>query len=98
VPDRRADASAEKARRDLLRDQANAALIDAGLDDCTWAPAWLELLWRQGLPARLPAEDVRRVVGQAATALGLTVGEHSRTWFASAPRPAPRHTTRWPRR
>ena len=80
VPDRRADASAEQARRALLRDSANAALTVAGLSDCAWAPAWLDGLWRQGLPARLPSEEVRRIYGQATTALGLTVGEHSRTW------------------
>jgi uncharacterized protein (TIGR02679 family) len=71
VPDRRADASAEKARRALLRDQANAALAAAGLGDCEWAPDWLDRL-----PARLPPDEVR----QAATTLGLTIGEHARTW------------------
>lgn len=80
VPDRRADAAAEEARRDLLRDQADAALTAAGLGGCGWAPEWLDSLWRSGLTARLTSEEVRRVVGQATTALGLTVGEHAGTW------------------
>jgi uncharacterized protein (TIGR02679 family) len=80
VPDRPAEASAEKARRALLREGANVGLISAGLGDCAWAPAWLDSLWRNGLPARLTSEEARRVLGQATDALGLTVGEHSRTW------------------
>ncbi|PRY21309.1 TIGR02679 family protein [Pseudosporangium ferrugineum] len=80
VPDRRADAAASAARRSLLRDHADAALVAAGLGDCAWAPPWLDWLWRQGLPARLSSEDVRRLVDQASSALGLTVGVHARTW------------------
>ncbi|MBU8861773.1 MULTISPECIES: TIGR02679 family protein [unclassified Micromonospora] len=80
VPDRRADASVETARRAWLRDQANAALVAAGLSNCPWTSEWLDHLWRHGLPARLPSEEVRRIISQATTTLGLTVGEHGRTW------------------
>ncbi|MEO3746414.1 TIGR02679 family protein [Plantactinospora sp. B5E13] len=80
IPDLRVDAATERARRALLRDHADAALIAAGLGDRPWTSEWLDRLWRQGLPARLPAAEVRRVVSQAATTLGLTVGEHARTW------------------
>jgi uncharacterized protein (TIGR02679 family) len=80
IPDRRADAAAERERRVLLREHANAAVAEAGLDGSAWAPEWLDRLWRQGLPARLPAPEMRRIVSQAATTLGLTVGAHARTW------------------
>ena len=80
VPDRRADASVERERRALLHEHANAAVLAAGLDGCAWIPEWLDRLWRQGLPARLPSADVRTIVRQAATSLGLTVGAHARTW------------------
>lgn len=80
VPDRRTDAAMERERRALLHEHANAALSADGLDGCPWTPEWLEGLWRQGLPARLPSAHVRTIVGQAATALGLTVGAHARTW------------------
>ncbi|GAA0405575.1 TIGR02679 family protein [Micromonospora fiedleri] len=80
VPDRRADADAESARRALLREHANAALVTAGLTDRPWTTLWLDQLWRQGLPARLPTDEVRRTVSQAAMTLGLTVGEQARTW------------------
>jgi uncharacterized protein (TIGR02679 family) len=80
VPDRRTDAAVERERRALLYEHANAALLAAGLDGCPWTSDWLDRLWRQGLPARLPSADVRTIIGQAATALGLTVGAHSRTW------------------
>jgi len=74
VPDRRADASAERERRALLHDHATAALRDAGLDGGEWAPQWLARL------GRLPAAEALTVVTQAATTLGLTVGAHARTW------------------
>jgi len=80
VPDRRADAAAEAARRAVLREHANAALVAAGLGGRGWAADWLDRLWRGGLPARLPTDEVRRIVGQAATTLGLTVGEHAGLW------------------
>ncbi|MFC7533852.1 TIGR02679 family protein [Actinoplanes sp. GCM10030250] len=80
VPDRRADASVEAGRRSQLRDHAQAALTAAGLGDREWAATWMDRLWRQGLPAKLPTGDFRRLVAQAATALGLTVGAQARLW------------------
>ncbi|WP_127500445.1 TIGR02679 family protein [Actinoplanes solisilvae] len=68
IPDRRADAAAERERRALLQEEAQAAVRDAGLDGYAWISAWL--------PARLPTAYVR----QAATVLSLTVGPHARTW------------------
>lgn len=80
VPDRRADTSVERERRALLREHADAAVLAAGLGGCSWIPEWLDRLWRQGLATRLPSAEVRTLVGQAATTLGLTVGAHARTW------------------
>jgi uncharacterized protein (TIGR02679 family) len=80
VPDRRALASTTQARRADLRDHATAGLDAAGLSGQEWAHRWLDQLWRQGLPARLPADEVRRIVDRAVTTLGLTVGAHARTW------------------
>jgi len=80
VPDRRTEASDDAARRALLRDHAEAAVAVAGLADYPWTAEWLDRLWRAGLPARQSAEDVRELVGQAATTLGLTVGAHGRLW------------------
>ncbi|GIF26680.1 hypothetical protein BJ973_001127 [Actinoplanes tereljensis] len=48
VPDRRANASAARAHRTLLREQASAALSVAGLADRSWAPTWIDLAWRHG--------------------------------------------------
>jgi uncharacterized protein (TIGR02679 family) len=72
VPDRRAQAAADRARRALLRDQAHAALVAAGLGDSAWALSWLEHVSRQGLPAG--------VADQAAGTLGLTIGAQAGTW------------------
>lgn len=72
IPDRRADASAEQERRALLQAQVNAAVLVAGLEGCAWVPKWLDRL-------RLSSTDLV-IVGQAATALGLTVGGKARTW------------------
>ena len=72
IPDRRADASAEQERRALLQEQANAAVLAAGLEGSAWVPTWLDRL-------RLSSVDLV-IVGQAATALGLTVGAKARTW------------------
>jgi uncharacterized protein (TIGR02679 family) len=80
VPDRRTDAAVETARRGLLRDDAETALVAAGLDDCTWAPEWLDRVWRGGLAARQPTDETRRLLTQAARTLGFTVGAHSRLW------------------
>ncbi|GIF26686.1 uncharacterized protein (TIGR02679 family) [Actinoplanes tereljensis] len=66
VPDRRADASAARAHRSLLRDQVAASLAVAGLADRSWAPAWVDLAWRHG--------------PSATVALGLTIGAQARTW------------------
>lgn len=80
VPDRRADEAAEQDRRALLRERAHAALTANGLDGCSWAPEWLDGVWRSGLTARLTSDEVRRTLDHAASALGLTVGAHARTW------------------
>jgi uncharacterized protein (TIGR02679 family) len=80
VPDRRAEAEAEQTRRAFLRERANAALTAAGLGGCPWTAEWLDGLWRSGVTARLTSEEIRRTIGQAANALGLTVGAHGRAW------------------
>ncbi|GAA4958112.1 TIGR02679 family protein [Actinoplanes utahensis] len=80
VPDRRALASASRSQRAALRDHATAALTTAGLSGHAWAHEWMDQLWRQGLPARLPADDVHRVIEQAVATLARTVGEQARTW------------------
>jgi len=80
VPDRRTEASVDTARRALLRDHAEASLAAAGLADYPWAAEWLDRMWRAGLPARHSSEDVRGLISQAATTLGLTVGPHARLW------------------
>jgi uncharacterized protein (TIGR02679 family) len=80
VPDRRAVAAATHAERADLRDHAITGLEAAGLSGQEWADRWLDQLWRQGLPTRLPADEARRLVDRAVTTLGRTVGAHARTW------------------
>jgi uncharacterized protein (TIGR02679 family) len=80
VPDRRAEAALAGERRAEMRNHANSAVLAAGLGRHEWVPEWLDRLWRQGLPARLPEDQVRRLVSQAVTTLGLTVGAQNRTW------------------
>ncbi|BEL01939.1 hypothetical protein Q0Z83_001300 [Actinoplanes sichuanensis] len=80
VADRRALASEAQEQRAGLRDHALAGLDAAGLSGQEWAQRWLDQLWRQGLPARMPADEVRQIVDRAVTTLGLTVGAQARTW------------------
>jgi len=71
VPDRRADAAVEKARRELLREQARVALTAAGLGAHEWAATWLDRIWSSGIVGRLTSAEARRLVTRAATTLGL---------------------------
>ncbi|GAA2510996.1 TIGR02679 family protein [Winogradskya humida] len=70
IPDRRAEASAERERRASFREGANTAVLAAGLNGHEWVPEWLARVGRHGLTA----------VNQATTTLGLTIGAHARTW------------------
>lgn len=80
IPDRRAEAAAEEARRQLLRDQGRAAVTGAGLDRFEWVEDWLERTWRGGTLSRLPSAEARKLVSQAATTLGLILDGSPRPW------------------
>lgn len=80
IPDRRLAASTEAARRDLLREHARAAVAAAGLADTEWSPQWLDRLCRGGLLGRQSSADVRRLITEAATTLGLILGSDARLW------------------
>ena len=80
VPDRRADAAAEEARRQLLRDQARAAITAAGLSGHEWVDGWLERAWRSGILGRLSSAEARQLVSQAAMTLGLALDGSPRLW------------------
>lgn len=80
IPDRRAEAAAEEARRQLLRDQGRAAVTGAGLDRFEWVEDWLERTWRGGTLSRLPSAEARKLVSQAATTLGLILDGSPRLW------------------
>ncbi|MEV4134015.1 TIGR02679 family protein [Dactylosporangium sp. NPDC049742] len=77
VPDRRADAAAERDRRAALRGQVLATASEAGLDGQEWVTDWLDAVWRSGIIGRLPSPAV---LTQAVTVFGLVLGETSRLW------------------
>ncbi|MDH6464353.1 uncharacterized protein (TIGR02679 family) [Micromonospora sp. A200] len=80
VPDRPADAAAEATQRDQLREHGRVAVEAAGIADQDWAARWLDSLWRGGVLARLTADEARRLITAATTALGLTLSRPSTPW------------------
>jgi uncharacterized protein (TIGR02679 family) len=80
VPDRRADAAAEEARRESLREYGRIAVTAAGLDGYEWVTPWLERIWRSGVLGRFTSGEARKLVSQAATTLGLVLDGQSRLW------------------
>ncbi|MEU0553240.1 TIGR02679 family protein [Dactylosporangium sp. NPDC006015] len=77
IPDRRADAAAERDRRASLRGQVLATASEAGLDGQEWVTDWLDGVWRSGIIGRLPSPAA---LTQAVTVLGLVLGGTSRLW------------------
>ncbi|MFF5230724.1 TIGR02679 family protein [Dactylosporangium sp. NPDC000521] len=80
IPDRRADAAAERDRRAVLRGQVLATASEVGLDGQEWVTDWLDAVWRSGIIGRLPSPAAQRLLIQAVTCLGLVLGEAPRLW------------------